>query len=140
MTQQRESLMGGPFKIFDAHDYKDEDISKIYSIQHGEALLVSAFNMPEEGEIFVEMVITSVPDWGRRAAPHMVEVISAKPTIGEPDNWVIDETHLQLLIQLPGSYRFILNDESMVVETDLLVMGQYLQQAKLPELGVLVLR
>jgi hypothetical protein len=141
---------GGAITVFDAGQLRGEACSDLFVIYEDQALLLSAFGMPDDGHVYTERVITNVPapeTWGNPQSPlrpiqGYVEVRNMRPVIGGADNWIVDKAHPQALIALPGSYRFVLSDENMLAApcSDLLVTAQVLRLSALPWLGALVLR
>jgi hypothetical protein len=124
------------FIIFKADDLRIAPISSVYHIFPGEFILITASGLPEGVTIQTEALI-SVADTNSACPPTLLGV---RPTIGGAENWVIDESHTQLYIALPGVYRFILSDASALEDTALLVVGRTLPLDKSPRLGVLVAR
>ena len=132
--------LGGRIVLFDSDDIISREVSDVYPVSPGMAALVTAYNLPTEGSIHVEAVV--VNDYRKPSvgfAPP-TDVRRVRPTIGGPDNWVIDADHPQLLIALPGTYRFVLSDPDLLEDTGLVVDAMPLDLTRLPELGALVLR
>jgi hypothetical protein len=132
---------GGRITVFDAHAPGREPISLPYTVREDMALLLTAFNMPAGGQMHTELAILSVPEPGPgRPFPGYVDIRAMRPSIGGADNWVIDGDHPQMLIALPGTYRFVLSDPCLLEETELAVEAVPLRLSALPALGALVLR
>jgi hypothetical protein len=132
---------GQPFVLFDANDVNCGDVSELYLVSPGFAALVTAYNLPAGGTVSVEAVVTTDYRAARQGrVDGAQDVRSFRPTIGGAENWELDESHPQMIIALPGSYRFFLSDPELLVDSGLVVDARALELKLLPELGALVTR
>jgi hypothetical protein len=101
---------------------------EIYShrvtIVPGEAILVTGYNLPPERSIYLNRV--SVGSYAAprgepcdyraqgRAPREGVDLFTGRMVLGDPEAWVLSREKPQMILPIPGRYRFELEDEDML--------------------------
>lgn len=134
--------------LFNADEHSSEAVSAMVIIASGSAGLFTVYNMPDGKTISTLMV--SIGTFGGPRVPsacaplrvgHLpVDQYSIKPTILGAASWVLTSDNPQMIITLPGSYRFALEDTDMLLDTGLFMEMLPLRLDQLPVLNALVIR
>jgi hypothetical protein len=106
---------------------RDTPIDQIFSdwveVDIGSALLFTAYNLPEEGEIFFNWVskgsYDSVNHGHNCGQPQFVgrpaaDLFRIRMTLGGADHWKLTGLQPQRLVTLPGVYRLELGSEDLL--------------------------
>lgn len=129
------SAAAPPFVIFDASDMTATTVSGTYRVEPGSALFLTAYRVPGAAVVRTEAVWTRT--WSRELpgprtgpagplhVPATTELRSMTPTIGGAERWTMDAAHAQMVIVLPGLYRFVLDDFEPFLDTDFLLTGEF---------------
>ena len=86
-----------------------ETLSRRVSVRPGKVFLFQAFALPPDRRIFVNIVSFGVLD-GRRGADLYIQ----RMTLGGAESWELTFEKPQMLITLPGVYRFELESADML--------------------------
>ena len=112
-----------------------ERFSARLNILPGMAYLVSAYNLPADRKIFLNQISTGTLP-GREKAEGWTpnrgqDFFMQRFLLGGADRWTLSERQPQILLLVPGRYRFELEDEDMLGE-DLQVEFYAWELAKTP--------
>ena len=108
---------GTPFQyVFTPDSPPDRLFSGRVMLPEGRMYLFRAFNVPAGRSIFMNWV---TPEYGGAGpfldAPiHGRDMYVQRMTLGGADNWILSAERPQMLVNLPGVYRFELEDYDML--------------------------
>lgn len=110
--------------LFSPETPAGEIFSPRVTVSPGEAILVTGYNLPEDRSIYLNRVSV-----GSYAVPHGepcdyrtqsarprdgVDLFTGRMVLGKPEAWILSTGRPQMILPVPGRYRFELEDEDML--------------------------
>jgi hypothetical protein len=127
LAESRHRVLFGP------ESPADQLYSDYVFVTLGQRIMLQAFHLPAGKAVFTNMVSTGT---GRSGGLPM-DLYIQRMTLGGADKWIMREDNPQMIISLPGVYRFELEDESILGQDFRLDYCSWMSDPPVPDFPVM---